>query len=125
MLIKLWPGDWIDRLRRMNRKVDEENGKQLVKGNVRYRKVRRFSNCEFWKNIGFLVSAPTFGLWGSRLWEKEEELKLSAKKRKQRSLREKFDLYAVCFYFIYCLLFYFKIKLTPFFLPPDFRYLSH
>ena len=27
MLIKLWPGDWIDQLKRMNRKVDEENGK--------------------------------------------------------------------------------------------------
>ena len=39
MLIKLWPGDWIDQLKRMNKKVDEENGKQRVKGNVRYRKV--------------------------------------------------------------------------------------
>ena len=27
MLIKLWPGDWISQLKRMNRKVDEENGK--------------------------------------------------------------------------------------------------
>ena len=27
MLIKLWPGDWIDQLKRMNQKVDEENGK--------------------------------------------------------------------------------------------------
>ena len=43
MLIKLWPGDWIDQLKRMNQKVDEENGKQRVKGNVWYRKVRRFS----------------------------------------------------------------------------------
>ena len=68
MLIKLWRGDWIDQLKRMNRKVDEENGKKRVKGNVRYRKVRRFSSCEFWKNIGCLVSAPTFGLGGSRLW---------------------------------------------------------
>ena len=73
ILIQLWPGYWIDQLKRMNRKVDEENEKQLVKGNVRYRKVCRFSSCEFWKNIGYLVSAPTFGLGGSRLWEKEEE----------------------------------------------------
>ena len=82
MLIKLWPGDWIDQLKRMNQKVDEENGEQRVKGNVRYRKVRRFSSCEFWKNIGCLVSAPTFGLGGSRLgkgrgtkakWKEEEE----------------------------------------------------
>ena len=74
----------------------------------------------------FLVSAPTFGLGGSRLWEKEEEKNISGKKRKRRSIRAKVDLYEVCqSYFIYCLLFYFRIKLTPFFLPPDFRYLSH
>ena len=27
MLIKLWPGYWISQLKRMNRKVDGENGK--------------------------------------------------------------------------------------------------
>ena len=82
MLIKLWPGYWIDQLKRMNRKVYEDNGKHRVKGNFWYRKVRRFSSSEFWKNIGYLVSAPTFGLGGTRLWEKEEEQKLSGKKRK-------------------------------------------
>ena len=54
-----------------------KNIEQLVKGNVRYRKFRPFSSCEFWKNIGCLVLAPTFGIGGSRLWEKEEEQKLS------------------------------------------------
>ena len=72
MLIKLWPGDWIDQLMWMNQMVDEEIGKQWVKGIVRFRKVRRFSSSEFWRNIGCMVSAPTFGLGGSRLWEKEE-----------------------------------------------------
>ena len=71
MLTKLWHGGWIDQLKRMNQKVDIENGKQMVKGNVRYRKVRRFSRCEFWNNIGCLVSEPTFGLGGSRMWGKE------------------------------------------------------
>ena len=51
--------------------MDEYNGKALVKGNVRYRKFRRFSSNGFWKNIGCLVSAHNFGLGGSRLWEKE------------------------------------------------------
>ena len=126
MLIKLWPGDWIYQLKSMNRKVDEENGKQRVKGNVRYREVRRFSRCEFWKNICCLVSAPIFGLGGSRLWEKEEDLKQSGKKRKRCLIRVKVDLYEVCrSYFIHCLLFYFKTILTPFYLPLDFRYLSH
>ena len=79
--------------------MDEENGKQRVKGNVRYLKVRRFSSSEFWKNIGCLVSAPTFGLGGLRLWEKEEEQKLSGKKRKRRSIWRKVDLYEVFFLF--------------------------
>ena len=46
--IKLWPGDWIDQLMRINRKFDEGKGKQLNKGNVRYRKVHRFSSNELW-----------------------------------------------------------------------------
>ena len=36
ILIKLWPGYYISQLKRMNRKVDEEKGKTLNKGNVRY-----------------------------------------------------------------------------------------
>ena len=126
MLIKLWPGDWISHLNRTNQKVNEENWKALNKGNIQYRKVCRFSSNEFWKNIGCLVSAPTFGLEGSRLWDKEEALNLIGKKRKIRYIRVKVDLYEVCrSYFMYCLLFYFKTILTPFSLPPDFRYLSH
>ena len=126
MLINLWTGDWISQLKMMNQKVDKENEKVLNKGNLWYRKVCNFSSNELWKNIVCLVSAPTFGIGGLRLWEKEEELNLSGKKRKRRSIWAKVDLYEVCrSYFIYCLLFYFRIKLTPFLLPPDFRYLSH
>ena len=91
MLIKLWPGDWISKLKRTNRKVDEENGKSLNKGNVRYQKFVAFSRNEFWKNIGCLVSAPTFGLGGSRMWEKEEDLKLSGKNMKRLYIRVKVD----------------------------------
>ena len=83
MLIKLWPGYWKTQLKRMNHKVDEENGKSLVKANGRYQKVCHFSSNEFWKMIGCLVSVPTFGLGGSRLWEKEEGIKISGKKRKR------------------------------------------
>ena len=56
MLVKLWHGDWISQLKRMNLKVDEENRKALNKGNVRYRKVCRFSSNEFLKNVGCIVS---------------------------------------------------------------------
>ena len=126
MLIKLWPGGWISHLKKLNRKVDEENGKSLNKVNVRYQKVCRFSRNGFWRNIGCLISAPTFGLEGSRLWDKEGALNLSKKKRKRRSIRVKVDFYEVYLsYLIYCLLFYFKTILTPFPPPPDSRYLSH
>ena len=64
MLIELRPGDCMTQLKRMNWKVDEDNGKALNKGDVRYQKVCRFYRNEFWKNIGCLVSAPTFGLRG-------------------------------------------------------------
>ena len=104
MLIKLWSRDWKNQLNRMNQKVDEDNGKALGKWNVRYRKFRWFSGNEFWENISFLVSDPTFGLGGLRLWEKEEEINLSGKKRKRRSIRIKVYLYEVCLSnIIYCL----------------------
>ena len=64
--------------------MDEENGKSLGKGNARYRKIRRISSNGFWKNVGCLVSAPTFGLGGSRIWEKEEDIDISGHKRKSR-----------------------------------------
>ena len=67
MLINIWPGDWKTQLNRTNKKVNEYNGKALNKGNVRYQKVCPFSSNGFWKNIGCLVSAPTFGLGGLRL----------------------------------------------------------
>ena len=103
-------------LKRINRKMDEENGKALNKVNVRYQTFRWFFSNEFWKNIGCLVSVPTFGIGGSRLCEKEEEINISGKKRKRRSIRIKVDFYEFCLsYIIYCLLFYFKTILTAFF----------
>ena len=67
MLIKLWPGDCMNHIKRINQKMYEDNGKSLNKVNVRYQKVHRFPSNGFWKNIGCLVSAPTFGLGGLRL----------------------------------------------------------
>ena len=100
----------------MDQKVDEDNGKALVKGNVRYQKFDRFSSNEFWKNIGCLVSESSFGLDGLRPWEKEEDLKISGNKGKRLSIWIKVDLYEFCLSeIIYCPLFYFKTILTPFF----------
>ena len=93
MLMKLWPGDCENQFKRMNMKVDEDNGKSLGMVNGRYQKSCRLSSNEFWKNIGCLVSAPNFGLGGSRLWEKEEAIKISGKNRKMHSILINVDLY--------------------------------
>ena len=69
MLFKLCTNNWKTNLKRMNQKLDEDNRKALNKGYVRYQKVCRFSSNEFWMNIGCLVSASTFGLGGSGLWD--------------------------------------------------------
>ena len=70
ILMKIWPGDWDNQLEGMNMKVDEENSKYVTMVNGWAPKDQRFSSNEFWKNIGCLVSAPTFGLGGLRFWEK-------------------------------------------------------
>ena len=67
MLMELWYGDWNIQLERMNTKVDEDNSKATGMVNGGYLKVRQFSNNEFWKNIGGLISASTFGIGGLRL----------------------------------------------------------
>ena len=70
MLINIFPGYWKNQLEMMNMNMGEENGKSEVMVNRRARKVWRLSSNEFWKNIGCLVSAPTFGIRGLRLWER-------------------------------------------------------
>ena len=94
MFMELCPGDWEDQLDRMNKKVDEDNGRGGNQHNWQFWKPRRFSRNEFWKNIGCLLSAPTFGLGGSILWEKDP--KISGKKRKRSLILSKVYLYEVC-----------------------------
>ena len=82
--MKLWPGDWWEQIEQMNKKVDEENGRGGAQYNGQFLKLRRFSRNKLWKNIGCLLSAPTVGLMGSRLWGKDK--KLSGKERKRSSI---------------------------------------
>ena len=64
MLMKLWPGDWEEQLERMNKILDDEDGRLGTQENGRFWKLQRFSRNELWKNIGCLLLAPTFGLGG-------------------------------------------------------------
>ena len=68
MIMKLWPGDWEDQLDRMNKKVDEDNGRGGTQENGGFRNFWRFSRNELWNNIGYLLSATSFGLGGTRIW---------------------------------------------------------
>ena len=66
--MKLWNWYWNNQLERINMKMGGVNGKSKGMVNGQNRKFRQFSSNEFWKNIGCLVSAPTFFLGVSRLW---------------------------------------------------------
>ena len=68
IIMTLWPGDWEDQIDRKNYKVDEDDVRGGTQENGKFRKLRRFSRNEFWKDIGCLLSEPTFGLGGSILW---------------------------------------------------------
>ena len=70
MSMNLCPVDWKNQLKRMNKNVDEYNGKSLGMVNVWYQKVRWFLSNDFWKSIGCLISAPVFGLGDLMLWDK-------------------------------------------------------
>ena len=72
-LIKLMQklrGDRKNHLEKTNIKVDKDHAKAMGMVNTQARKVWRFSGNEFCKNICCLVSAPTFGIGGSRIWDK-------------------------------------------------------
>ena len=71
MLMKLWHGGYNNKLEIINIKVRGKNGKAVGMVNGRALKIQRFSSNEFWKNIGCLVSDPTFGLGGYMMWDNE------------------------------------------------------
>ena len=92
--IYLCPGDWENKLERINMRADEDNGKYMGIGIIS--KVWWFSRNEYWNNIGCIVSDTTFGVGGYRLYEKDELKKISVKKRKISYIRGKVDFYDIC-----------------------------
>ena len=65
-LIKLWPGDWEKQMEKMNEAVTMKNRVTLNGGGKR--QVKKFTRQEFWKFIGCILSAVTFGKKGRNLW---------------------------------------------------------
>ena len=43
MLMDLWPGDWEEKIDRMNKTVDEDNGRGETQETGQFRKLRQFS----------------------------------------------------------------------------------
>ena len=65
-LIQLWQGDWVNHMSKMNEVVDEHN--RLDKCGGKRWLVWHFSNKEFWKYIGCIVLAVTYGKKGHIIW---------------------------------------------------------
>ena len=102
--MKLCSGDWKNQLKMMNLRVDEYNGRTVGMVNGQYRNVCQFSRNGIWKNIGCLVSDPTFGIGGLMLWEKEEAQEIRVNKRKNHSIRMNIDLHDIFYRVFYYLL---------------------
>ena len=105
----------------MNKRVDEDNRREGTQENGQFWKLRQFSGDEFWKNIGCIISAPNFGLGGSRLWEKYPEI--SGKKRKRSSIRPKVDLYEVCALLFQMIYYCYYLYTNPF--PPSTKFMAY
>ena len=74
-----------------------------------------FPEINFGRTLVVLFLLLHLVLGGSRIWYKEEYIKISGKKRKIHSIWIKVDLCEVCLSeIIYYLLFYFKTILIPF-----------
>ena len=77
LLLRLWHGDWLDQLQKMNNAIKHFNVHQ---GPSRSRDVKTFSPREWWKCHGVMIAAPGVGMGGWSLFGKQ-------KKRKDEKLR--------------------------------------
>ena len=105
-IIKLWPGDWEKQMEKMNEAVCMMNRVTLNGGGKQ--QVKIFTRQEFWKCIGCILSAVTYGKKGRKLWS---ELSKSFGKYENLTLRRYFcgttDLHKVCsLFYLYIYAFY-------------------
>ena len=100
-LIELWPGYWVEQLSKMNEEVDERNRHHKATG--KRQSVQKFSNNDFWKYIGCIISAFTYGKEGYTIWKsttRRDGCKAACKI--DREVRGKIDLLKVSCT-LYCL----------------------
>ena len=94
-LVQLWLVDWVRHIEKMNEVVFIKNCSTSNGGGKR--PVKPFKRQEFWKCIGCILSAVTYGKKGRKLWSevpkcfgKYENPKL------RRDFRGTTDIYKVC-----------------------------
>ena len=65
LLIKLWPGDWKENLKKLNESFDDANSNRPR----RARKIHHATQNEFWVFFGILLIASIEGVQGGELWK--------------------------------------------------------
>ena len=94
-LLHLWPGDWVNQMKQMNEAVGMNNHVTVSGGGKRL--VRPFRRQEFWKCIGCVLSAVTYGKKGKKLWiELPKYSGNMAPTKIQRDVHGNTDLYKIC-----------------------------
>ena len=81
-LIKLWPGNWEKQMEKMNEAVCMKNRVTLNRRGKR--RVKIFTSQEFWKCIGCILLAVTYGKKGRNLWS---EVSKDVGKHENQTLR--------------------------------------
>ena len=94
-LIKLWPGDWVRHMEKMNEAVCMKNRVSSNGGGKR--QVKKFKRQEFWKCIGCILLAVTYGKKERKLWsEVPKGFGKYGNLTLRRDVRGTTNLYKVC-----------------------------
>ena len=67
-IIQLWSGGWVKQIEKMNEMVGMKNFILMSGINRWLRLVRHFTRQKFWKCIGCIISAVTYGMKVHKIW---------------------------------------------------------
>ena len=77
LLIHLWPGNWREQLKSLNRSVREENNCSQAVGKTTFKK--EISPSEFWVVCSVLFAARVHDKMGSAIWNKHQPGRVAAR----------------------------------------------
>ena len=97
-IIQLWPGDWVNQMENLNEMVGINHCLLIPGGKKLLRLVRTFRSQEFWKYIGCIPQAVTYGMKRHKLWrELPRTVGKNPQNKLHRYIHENTNLYQVCF----------------------------